>query len=138
VELIALTAAGPRRLRGSTATYRLVDGGEAVVDGSGNRFRVVAGESAGHVDALTVEPAAVKASGWAATTDPPATAQQVVVFAGDRFLASVRPDVPRADLRRRYGARPAHAPDRRRRLCGCSRSSTAPRRSCRGRLRLAP
>jgi hypothetical protein len=103
VELIALTAAGPRRLRGSTATYRLVDGGEAVVDGSGHRFRVVEGEPAGHLDALTVEPAAVKASGWAGTTEPPVAAREVVVFAGDRFLASVRPGVPRADLERRYG-----------------------------------
>ena len=103
VELIALTAAGPRRLRGSTATYRLVDGGEAVVDGSGHRFRVVAGEPVGHLDALTVEPAAVKASGWAGTTEPAVAAREVVVFAGDRFLASVRPGVPRADLKRRYG-----------------------------------
>ena len=109
VELIALTAAGPRRLRGSTATYRLVDGGKAVVDGSGQRFEVVAGQPAGHLDALTVEPAAVKASGWGGTTDPPAAARQVVLFAGDRFLASVRPNVPRPDLRKDYGPRLARA-----------------------------
>jgi hypothetical protein len=109
IELIALTAAGPRRLRGSTATYRLVDGGEAVVDGSGRRFEVVAGQPAGHLDALTVEPAAVKANGWAGTTDPPVTARQVVVFAGDRFVASARPDVPRPDLRSKYGTGLANA-----------------------------
>jgi hypothetical protein len=69
----------------------------------------------------------VKASGWAGTTEPPVAAREVVVFAGDRFLASVRPDVRRPALRTKYGAGLARAgfelkgwaagpsPDRRRR-----------------------
>jgi len=51
----------------------------------------------------------VKANGWAGTTDPPVTARQVVVFAGDRFVASARPDVPRPDLRSKYGTGLANA-----------------------------
>jgi hypothetical protein len=109
LELLELTGAGARRLRGSTASYRLAGDGKAIVDGTGRRFPVVAGPPAGRLDALTVEPAAVKASGWAGTTDPAAAAQQVVVFAGKRFLGSVAPSLPRPDLERRYGAGLAQA-----------------------------
>jgi len=103
VELIELTAAGPHRLRGSTASYRLAADGETIVDASGQRLPVVAGPPAGHLDAFAVEPAAVKLTGWAGTTDPATTAQRVVVFAGGHFLGSVRPSLPRPDLERRYG-----------------------------------
>ena len=108
VELIAATAAGPRRLRGSTAHYRLV-GGDAIVDGAGRRYRLASGPRAGHVDALAIEPGAVKASGWAGTTDPPHAAPLVLAFAGDAFLGSARPSVARPDLKRTYGQQLANA-----------------------------
>jgi hypothetical protein len=109
VELIALTAAGPRLLRGSTASYTLADGGTSILDGSGQRFPIASGSAGGQLDALTVEPAAVKAAGWAGTTQPPAPAQRVVIFAGDRFVGSVRPELPRPDLEQKFGERLARA-----------------------------
>jgi hypothetical protein len=108
VELIASTRAGLRRLRGSLAQYRLV-GDEAIVDGAGGRYRIAAGPPAGYLEALTVDPAAVSARGWAGATEPPHAARLVVAFAGDAFLGSVRPSLPRPDLERRYGQQLAEA-----------------------------
>jgi hypothetical protein len=67
------------------------------------------GARAGNTAALSVEPAAVWVRGWAGTTDPPVAAQQVVVFAGDRFVAAVHPELPRPDLERQFGAELSHA-----------------------------
>ena len=61
------------------------------------------------MDALAIEPGAVKASGWAGTTDPPQAARLVLAFAGDAFLGSVRPSVARPDLKRSYGEQLATA-----------------------------
>ena len=109
VEVVAITGAGAGRsfteLRGS-ARYRLLRDGrqETLVDAAGRRIPVDPRAVQGFVEEIAVSGPVVAISGWAGTTrEPRRPARQVAAFAGDRFLGSTRPRLPRPGVVKVHG-----------------------------------
>ncbi len=102
IEVLTVTGSGfarrLSRLRGARAAYRLVkrSGRESIVDPAGRRIRVAAGAVDGAVESLSVNGPDVRADGWAGGDGP---ADRVLAFSQGRFLAAVRPRLPRPDLK---------------------------------------
>ncbi|MBN1527650.1 MAG: sulfatase-like hydrolase/transferase, partial [Thermoleophilaceae bacterium] len=113
VGVLAVTGAGANRrilsLRGVTVSYRLAEGGGALLDPAGRRIPIVKTPAGGRVDGASADEADVKVQGWAGTVEPARRADRVVAFAGDRYIASARPSLPREDLEKRYGPALANA-----------------------------
>ena len=80
-------------------TYRLEDrDGHVVLVGGGGELPVGAGALKGYVEKIEKQDGSLVVSGWAEDTRRGRPAKSILVFGGDRFLAEVRPTVPRADL----------------------------------------
>jgi hypothetical protein len=115
VDLIAVTGAGVgrqlARLPGAALGYRLaeMDGGQAIVTGSGRSIPVARSASGGSIDGIEVGQAEVKIDGWAADVERARPADRVLAFAGERFLAAGKPSLPREDVAEKVGPRLARA-----------------------------
>jgi hypothetical protein len=112
IDLIAVTGRGAgrrlARLQGGAdaGVYRIVRAGArpTLVDAAGDRIAVAPSSLEGSVDQVTSSEADLTVLGWAGTTRPPRPADRVVVFAGDRFVSSGRPTLPRSDLSDKFGS----------------------------------
>ena len=86
-------------------TYRLEDrDGHVVLVGGGDELPVGAGALKGVVENIEKQGDSLVVSGWAEDTRRGRPAKRLLVFSGDRFLAEVRPTLPRADLPHPSGA----------------------------------
>jgi hypothetical protein len=108
VALVALEGASdvPRlvNLGRSLENFTLVerDGRELIVEPGGKEIPIEDGVARGFVDNIDLDGAVV--SGWAANPAAKRAADQVIVFAGRRFLGSASPTEPRTDLAEPVGS----------------------------------
>ncbi len=78
-------------------------GHDVIREPGGKTIRVVAAPPQGSVDALTVQGRVITATGWAIDEQRKRPVEQVLVFAGDRLIASGRPSVARPDIADKFG-----------------------------------
>jgi hypothetical protein len=108
VDVLRVTGRGDgrrfERLRSADLDPRLVREGarDVLVDGGGRRLPVAPGV-AGHVDTANRLGEAFKLEGWAGDTRRGRAADEVLAFAGSRFVAAARPQGARPDLARKFG-----------------------------------
>lgn len=82
----------------AAASYRLADGGKALVDADGTRIPIDAKRVTGYVDSAQSTGEFLDMSGWAAPADLSRPADVVVAFVGRKSVASAAPSGPREDL----------------------------------------
>lgn len=81
-----------------STSYRLTDGGKALVNSSGDRIEIDPKSVTGYADGGALNGEYIDISGWAAPADLSSPANTVVAVVGKKSVAAVKPSGKRPDL----------------------------------------